>query len=687
MQPGVGKRALRIVLFGRPGAGKSSLLAALAQLAQDNAAPWALTDVGSGLARLRQQLAEAAPLPTGSQSYSVIFQDRAANGDTSEVLLLDADGSAALQLLGSEPDNVKPSPLLQELCRADAIILVIPAAPTPSPADFAEYDRFMLLLEEHRGAAVQVGGVPVLLAFTKCDLLAPPDATASLVEQVAALDRHFDAFRNERLARAVAGFGQVNLEPAVGTSTQPPARPHGIVELFGECLGLARTYRASQGESTSRLFEMALLLILVLAGLVAFGIFQGKIASPTDQQAIQAAIEAQLVSYQELQERGDRLASFADYQPAEGGRVPWASWGRNVNDLFAATSAQEHPAEEKLPGAQQASYARVYAAEPVKQARADWQVVAEQLQQRRAMVAALGLLEAANAPPLLVIPAKPEFTVAQANTLWDELPKVYPHFRDWSLAGLPAGVAREIAGAADISARQLLSVGQKEVLAELDRLAHEAKEQTPTETPALWRQLRQWLESPAALQGWRPLTEFLLHLGDPAAIDPVDALQSFLDRKQHEIELQRLVLKIPNALKLTPAGPLNVYHGKADPPATLKFKQLGEPRREEGESVTRYTFVPEAGEFLTYRLSYRPGDTLWAELPVEGADKEKRLLTWSLCRSQVFQFERLVRPPRLHRKDQLATAGDLMPDISLTIAVGLVPHLPDLIPVVKLSRK
>ena len=74
-------------------------------------------------------------------------------------------------------------------------------------------------------------------------------------------------------------------------------------------------------------------------------------------------------------------------------------------------------------------------------------------------------------------------------------------------------------------------------------------------------------------------------------------------------------------------------------------------------------------------------------MPVEGADKEKRLLTWSLCRSQVFQFERLVRPPRLHRKDQLATAGDLMPDISLTVAVGLVPHLPDLIPVVKLSRK
>ena len=47
----------------------------------------------------------------------------------------------------------------------------------------------------------------------------------------------------------------------------------------------------------------------------------------------------------------------------------------------------------------------------------------------------------------------------------------------------------------------------------------------------------------------------------------------------------------------------------------------------------------------------------------------------------------LLRPPRLHAKDQPANEGELMQEIHLTVAVGIVPRLPDLIPVVKLSRR
>jgi hypothetical protein len=152
--------------------------------------------------------------------------------------------------------------------------------------------------------------------------------------------------------------------------------------------------------------------------------------------------------------------------------------------------------------------------------------------------------------------------------------------------------------------------------------------------------------------------------------------------------LQRLVLKIPDALKVTPAGKLTIFHGTGEEiRATLTFKQWGEPLYDPDDKASRYTFVPEGGETLTYRLAYRPGDFLWAELPLRTDDKQERLFTWSLCRSQVFQFERLVRPPRLHRKDQIATRGELAQDVVLTVPVGIVPRLPDLIPVVKLGSK
>jgi hypothetical protein len=52
----------------------------------------------------------------------------------------------------------------------------------------------------------------------------------------------------------------------------------------------------------------------------------------------------------------------------------------------------------------------------------------------------------------------------------------------------------------------------------------------------------------------------------------------------------------------------------------------------------------------------------------------------------VFQFERLERPPRLHRKDQVATEGELAEGVTLSVAVGFVPRLPDLLPVVKLAK-
>src|SRR5262249_24405285 len=153
--------------------------------------------------------------------------------------------------------------------------------------------------------------------------------------------------------------------------------------------------------------------------------------------------------------------------------------------------------------------------------------------------------------------------------------------------------------------------GKNEVLAELERLSMGGQE-----TPELWRQLNDWLSPPAKdvpqarrdLETWRELTMLLMGLYEPPADDPIARLKAFLDKSQHDIELRELVLKIPNALDVQPAGKLVIYHGDGG----VSFKQLGDGRPSEAEKVTRYTFVPEGGESVTYRLNYRPGDNLWA---------------------------------------------------------------------------
>jgi hypothetical protein len=71
----------------------------------------------------------------------------------------------------------------------------------------------------------------------------------------------------------------------------------------------------------------------------------------------------------------------------------------------------------------------------------------------------------------------------------------------------------------------------------------------------------------------------------------------------------------------------------------------------------------------------------------EGDDRAW-MLTWARDRSELYQFECLTRPARLHRQDLPNTSGDLTDDIRVTVDPerGL-PKVPDLIPVVKLKKR
>jgi hypothetical protein len=156
-----------------------------------------------------------------------------------------------------------------------------------------------------------------------------------------------------------------------------------------------------------------------------------------------------------------------------------------------------------------------------------------------------------------------------------------------------------------------------------------------------------------------------------------------LGKTSFALDAPRLTLEIPESLSVKPAADarLSVYHpaSSGETPA-LVFEQFGEGERDARRRVWTYSFRAVEGQ----RLTYRPGDAFWATLPL----RDELMFTWARGHSLMYQFERLVRPPRLHKMKEAATAGTLEENVRLTVTPPEgVPHLPDLIPVVRLESK
>src|SRR5438874_1734483 len=100
--PTVGRDALRIVLFGMPAAGKSSLLGALAEAAaaQEHVLHGRVADLSHGLTELRHRLYDETPRRTVEEvvPYPITFEP--INGEARlAALLIDCDGRVANDLL------------------------------------------------------------------------------------------------------------------------------------------------------------------------------------------------------------------------------------------------------------------------------------------------------------------------------------------------------------------------------------------------------------------------------------------------------------------------------------------------------------------------------------------------------------------------------------------------------------
>lgn len=284
---------IRIVLFGMPDAGKSSLLGALAQAArlQEPVLNGRLSDLSEGLAELQRRLYEGNPQRTAEEvfAYPVAYESFAqpAAGRV-QAVLIDCDGRVANDLVNRrrELGSKSHGPLGEAILHADAVVLAIDASASEVQvlSELGEFVGFLHRLEQSRGYRTDVGGLPVFLVLTKCDLLAQPhDGLTLWIERIEERKREvgqrFEDFLARDGARRTMPFGRIDLHPwatavkrpALDDSPPRPQEPYGVAELFRQCFEQARAYRTRQQRSGRRLWgtlAVTAVVLTVLGGLV-----------------------------------------------------------------------------------------------------------------------------------------------------------------------------------------------------------------------------------------------------------------------------------------------------------------------------------------------------------------------------------------------------------------------------------
>ena len=793
--------AVRIVLFGMPDAGKSSLLGALAQCShtQSRALHGQLTDMSHGLGELRNQLYEERLVETQNEivPYPVRFAPSGRAGFPA--VLYDCDGRAANDYLTRKrllEKEARPGTLAAAVLNADVLILAVDASAPHDQieADFREFRRFLGHLEGYRQREHAVGGLPVFLVLTKCDLLARDTISRSMWEarieermtEVARRFQHYLANDGNLLA-----FGSLNLDvratavrrPGLTDAAAQPKEPHGVAELFHAAFADALTYRTRTRRARKRLLwtvggATGFLAAMLTAGLVFFTTTPDPVeltledrvemlraaegATPAERlgegldrrlrewlaiqtdpgfgqlpEPLRAFVQGRLdeghayarlrddlatvpppsrarslAELAQIEQRLTRLAPPAPYQGEWAGteamrerdrlltkEIPtlrdavgkltqfYFTLKNRATTLMAAAEltpeweqrVRSVEVSEKTPPFPRTDPARGPAHEfdDVGRARTDWEASRDRLTRLRDLSTALGLIgsDPARAP---LAPAPAEGNVAElASRRWQALKSTYPDFAKWTPIDFPDAVRPELERQLRRVVDQMTRDGQRLILDKLKGLNTSGREE-----PADWPRVGEYLLSPT-LADWRSLVGYVNQLLEPAAENPVDVTAAFLRRTSFEIDPRRIRVRIPDTLSdapVRPAGPLVLVHQKADggEPTRVTLRAEGEPQRDKQSIV--YTFA--GGSPVTYR----PGDAYYAELPVKKGEQDLRF-TWAASRTRSFQFETLLREPRMHAPAQSNVEGLPADGVTATVLEGKFPTVPAMVPVVRFDQK
>jgi len=285
--------ALRVVLFGMPDAGKSSLVGALVQAShtQDRILQGRLIDLTNGMAELWRRVYEDRQRETLEEivRYPLYFEPYAGDPEATpdlSVMLYDCDGRVANDLLAQRKSLTrggKSGLLARAVLDADALVLTIDASASDDQVetDFREFTRFLRLLESHRSREHAIGGLPVYLALTKCDrLIREPIPRAQWERKIALRQVQVQERFARHLGEQAASFGSLAVrihptavrQPAFADAPAQPRAPYGVAELFNHCLRAAYRFREQNRKSDARLrwIVAGSAAFLVAAALAAF---------------------------------------------------------------------------------------------------------------------------------------------------------------------------------------------------------------------------------------------------------------------------------------------------------------------------------------------------------------------------------------------------------------------------------
>jgi GTPase SAR1 family protein len=288
--------ALKIIVFGMPGAGKTSLLGAMAQAAQsqEKVLGGNLTDRGGDFGDLRRHVYEGKPPhPVNDLTvYPLVFQphDTLGSGKRSrtgpvDIALFDCDGRGATEFLARRDAlvNHQYRRLADALLQSDTLLLTVDASSRPEilRRDVGLFLSFLRLFQDGRSNRNEVNGLPVHVVLTKCDLIADSnDTPSSWIDKIEDRKRKIDQYFRTQLEKegqtASPQFGAIDLHvwatavrrPALANVAARPQEPYQVAELFRECLNSAVEFH-HQRDKAERKLNRTFLGTLAVACLLA----------------------------------------------------------------------------------------------------------------------------------------------------------------------------------------------------------------------------------------------------------------------------------------------------------------------------------------------------------------------------------------------------------------------------------